>query len=251
MLYFSSLQSWFNINVVDNGVEFRTCPSMIQTKTKRAEKLLILLIYMYFYCLFYTRYFKNSTQFSWTTLTFSKEIFEHGTLLRVPEYLYSGWVKYLSTSSTSGRTSSQQQLIDRAVLQCDQLMIDCQGNRPIHSAAAANAAAGNVIGFGSCSVQQEQQNTSNQLLQFCLGHSPTLIHFTLLHTCSVFFFLWVPSITLSWSNCSDGEVREELPGAVWLLYLWPSVSDLWSWIGSQQWAGGATWYLRATPVSLH
>lgn len=67
-------------------------------------------------------------------------------------------------------------------------MIDCEGNRPIHSAAAANAAASNIIGFGSCFVQQEQQNTSNQLLQFCLGHSSTLIHFTLLHTCSVCLF---------------------------------------------------------------
>lgn len=127
-------------------------------------------------------------------------------LLLVTEYSYSVvlWCgsKYFQLSS--------QELCFVAVLPA---MIDREGNPTLHT--AANAAESNII---------ERQNASNQPLQF---HSSTLIQFpfTVPHNCFVFFALRL-SITSSWSNSSDSEAVEKLPGAAWLLYLWPLVFDL-------------------------
>lgn len=65
---------------------------------------------------------------------------------------------------------------------------------------------------------RKQHNRATKRLQSTTSISQLHSHLT--------FFALRLSITSSWSNSSDSEAGEKLPGAAWLLYLWPLVFDL-------------------------
>lgn len=81
-----------------------------------------------------------------------------------------------------------------------------------------------------------QSNKTQAIKCFNLASFQRSAHTVSFHTSSwvSFCFCLRPSITslCAWSNRSDRKSGKKLPGAVWLLHMWPSVFDLWFWIGS-------------------